>query len=163
MKLIKEDSITTGSAREDLHELRVKMNEIIRIVNKLTKKKGGFMKRKALPIVLAIVLLASFGCATWEKNTYSAIGVAGVSYNQSMKAAAELKKQGQITDAQWVEIDKYGRTFYVSYNGVIDAFSAYLKLKTSESKELVMKILAEMSVNLARVQGYIDVLKGGAK
>ncbi len=119
------------------------------------------MKRKAIPFLISIVLLACFACATWEKNTYSAIGVAGVGYNQSMKVAAELKKQGKISDTQWAEIDKYGRTFYVSYNGVIDAFSAYLKLKTIESKDLVIKILAEMSINLAKVEGYINTLKGG--
>ncbi len=119
------------------------------------------MKRKLMPFLLVVALLGCMACATWEKNTYSAIGVAGVTYNQSMKAAADLKKQGKITDTQWVEIDKYGRTFYVSYNGVIDAFSAYLKLKTVASKDLVLKLLAEMSANLAKVEGYINVLKGG--
>lgn len=119
------------------------------------------MKRKVLPILIVVVLLACFSCATWEKNTYSAIGVAGVTYNQSMKAAADLKKQGKITDTQWAEIDRYGRAFYVSYNGAIDAFSAYLKLKTAESKDLVVKILAEMTANLAKVEGYVNILKGG--
>ncbi len=36
---IREGSVTTGSAREDLFELRCKLNEIIRAVNKLIKNK----------------------------------------------------------------------------------------------------------------------------
>jgi len=122
--------------------------------------KGEFMKRK-VSILLAVVLLTALGCATWEKTTYSDIGIAGVTYNQTLQAAADLKKQGKITDAQWVEIDKYGRVFFVSYNGVIDAFSAYLRLKTVDSKNIVMALIGEMSLNLAKVQNYLTVLKGG--
>ncbi len=119
------------------------------------------MKRKGLSVLIVVLLLACVSCATWEKNTYSTIGIAGVTYNQSMKVAADLKKQGKITDAQWAEIDKYGRAFYVSYNATIDYFSSYLRLKTAESKELVIKIMREMSTHLTKMQEYINVLKGG--
>ena len=112
-------------------------------------------------ILLAIIFLAS--CANFNTNTKNAIGSAGITYNQSMQAAADLKKQGKINDTQWAEIDKYGKAFYVAYNSTIDAFIIYLKVENADAKAKVEVLLINMATELAKINNYINILKGGSK
>ncbi len=121
------------------------------------------MKRKLLPILIVLVMLACVSCANFNTNTKNTIGSAGITYNQSMKAAADLKKQGLISDVQWGQIDKYGRDFYVAYNAALDAFEAYITISSADAKYKVTAALAVMASELAKVNDYINVVKGGGK
>ncbi len=121
------------------------------------------MKHKALPIFIVLMLLACVACASFETNTKNAIGGAGITYNQSMQAAADLKKQGKISDVQWAQIDKYGRSFYVAYNAALDAFIAYIKVSSADTKSRVSATLTIMASELAKVNDYVNIVKGGAK
>lgn len=128
-------------------------------INQRKEKKG--MKRKlAVVFLVSVVMLACVSCATFENNTYKTIGVLGVSYDTSMKALADLKKQGKITDAQWAQIDQAGRDFYVVYNATIDAFQIYLATKNQPSQDKVILILSEASAKLGKVQEYYNIWKG---
>lgn len=115
-------------------------------------------------IVISIILCFLLaGCTNFATNTKNTIGSAGITYNQSMKAAADLKKQDKISDTQWAQIDKYGKVFYVAYNGALDAFEAYLIVSSADAKAKVTAALVVMATELAKVNDYINVLKGGGK
>ncbi len=119
------------------------------------------MRKKSLFLVLVLVWVMVAACATFEKNTYATIGTLGVAYDTAMKGAADLKRQGKINEAQWTQIDKAGREFYVIYNGSIDAFQIYLKVKDQPSKDRVLAALSEASAKLGKVQEYYNIWKGG--
>ncbi len=122
------------------------------------------MKRQIRLFMIMVILMSLVGCATnFKNNTYKAIGIAGITYDTSMKAAADLKKKGMITDKQWAELEKIAKAFYVVYQGSIDTFEIYLKVETVEQKEKVKAILKEMELQLPKVVAYIELLKGGKK
>ncbi len=114
--------------------------------------------RSALTLVVMLAVVAA--CESFDTNTYKTLGVLGVSYDTAMKGAAELKKQGKVTDAQWAQIDQAGRAFYVAYNGAIDVFQIYLKVKDQPSKDRVLAALSEASAKLGKVQEYYNIWKG---
>ena len=119
--------------------------------------------RKAKWVIVPILLLMIASCATWRDNTYKTIGTLGITYDTAMRGAADLKKQGKITDAQWAELDKIARIYYVAYQGAVDAFEIAVKVESTESKDRLNKALLELSVSLDKVLAYISILKGGAK
>lgn len=121
--------------------------------------------RKLSSIFLIILLVVTvFGCtANFKNNTYKAIGVAGITYDTSMKAAADLQKKGRISSTQWRELEKVATEYYIAYHSAIDAFEIYLKVETPEQKQKVIAILNEMQLKLPKVTAYIELLKGGVK
>lgn len=121
------------------------------------------MKRQIKLFMVMVVLMSLVACANFKNNTYKAIGVAGVTYDTSMKAAADLKKKAMISDKQWAELEKIAKGFYVVYQSTIDTFEVYLKVETVEQKERVKAILKEMELQLPKVVAYIELLKGGVK
>ncbi len=118
------------------------------------------MRRKSLFLVLVLVWVMVTACATFEKNTYATIGTLGVAYDTAMKGAADLKRQGKISEAQWTQIDKAGTEFYVVYNASIDAFKIWLKVKDTPSENKVLTALSEASLKLGKVQEYYNIWKG---
>ncbi len=122
------------------------------------------MKRQIKLMMVMLILLSLVGCAAnFKNNTYKAIGVAGITYDSSMKAAADLKKKNMISDKQWAELEKIAKGFYVVYQSAIDTFEVYLKVETVEQKEKVNALLKELELQLPKVVAYIEVLKGGKK
>ena len=121
------------------------------------------MKRFKNIYIILLILIFLTSCANFNTNTKNTIGSAGITYNQSMQAAADLKRQGKISDTQWTQIDKYGIAFYVAYNAALDAFEAYLTISSADAKAKVTATLTIMASELAKVNDYINVLKGGAK
>ena len=121
------------------------------------------MRRVKLTGAMFLVLVALASCATFETNTYKTFGVLAVSYDTSMQALGDLKKQGKISDAEWAKIDEYGRQFYVSYNASMDAFQIYLTTKDKPSQEKLSAILAETSLKLSKITEYYNIWKGGKK
>jgi len=121
------------------------------------------MRRFKNIYVALLILIFLTSCANFNTNTKNAIGSAGITYNQSMQAAADLKKQGKISDTQWIQIDKYGKAFYVAYNSTIDAFIIYLKAENADAKAKVEILLVNMATELTKINDYINVLKGGSK
>ncbi len=121
------------------------------------------MRTQIKLFMVMVILMSLVGCANFKNSTYKAIGVAGVTYDTSMKAAADLKKKAMITDKQWAELEKVAKGFYVVYQGTIDTFEIYLKVETVEQKEKVKAILKEMELQLPKVVAYIELLKKGGK
>lgn len=118
---------------------------------------------KRLVVVGVVIVVFVVGCASFETNTKNAIGVTGITYNQSMKAAADLEKQGKIDDKQWAYIEEYATKVFVAYNTTIDSFVVYMNVKSADAKVKVEVLLTDMATALAKLEGYVATLQGGKK
>lgn len=118
--------------------------------------------RRTLPILLSIVLLAGLiSCASFEQNTYKSLYVAGTTYDTAMKSVSSLQKQGFVTDAQRIEINKYANYYYVSYQVAVDAFSLYKRTKTRDAKDKVISAVAEVFLKWPTLAEYVNRIKPG--
>lgn len=77
-----------------------------------------------LMVVMAVSLLV--GCGTFNKNSYRGLGVMAVSYDVSMKSAANLHSRGFISDEGKSEVIKAGNSYAEGHNAAVQSFQDYL-------------------------------------
>lgn len=78
----------------------------------------------ALSVVLmpVLLLLASSGCATSAKQAaYKSLATVGYSVDAAMKAAADLKVAGKISDTDWGKIAQAHERYRLAYGAAIVA------------------------------------------
>lgn len=76
-----------------------------------------------LMAVLALLVLVT-GCDE-VKSTYNTLAVSGVTYDATMKAAADAHASGQLSDDQKATLIKYGTAFYGAWHTAREALRIY--------------------------------------
>lgn len=103
-------------------------------------------KNKTLSVVLCVALAVSImACASFTKNAYRTLSVAGSTYDVGMRSAADLYQQGKITDGQKTEVVDVATQYRNAYIVAVDALVAYEKTDTAEDKDRVEAALTEFS------------------
>lgn len=117
--------------------------------------KAKFKQKMAITMMLALVLAILIGCATFTANSYKALSAAAVTYDTTMKSAADLYKQGKVTDEQKAKIVEIGNYYWAAYHVAVDALAAYEATSSAEDKDRVTVALSRMSAFLAQLVEYV--------
>ena len=103
---------------------------------------------KNLLITMALCV-ALVGCSSKSDDiveaSYKTLTTAAVVYDAAMSSAADLYKQGHLTEAQYNKVRDAALTYYEAYFAAVDALVAYRNTSSEEGKEQIL--------------GYVDVLK----
>lgn len=102
------------------------------------------MKTARILMIASLVCLLVAGCKSFADNAYKTLYAAGQTYDAGMKTVAELQSQGEITDDQRAEINKYATKFYASYRAASVALSVYNKTRTAADKEKLTVAIREL-------------------
>ena len=120
------------------------------------------MERKfAILLAMALTVALLCSCATFEKNTYRTMYIAGTSYDTGMKIVSKFQMEGKITPAQRQEINKYGSVFYASYQLAVDAFEIWKKTQTQAAKDVLLGKLASVLLNWTTYADYVNRIAPG--
>ncbi len=120
------------------------------------------MKKAFVVPMLLVFMVAFISCATFEKNTYRTMYIAGTSYDTGMKVVSKLQSQGQITLAQRLDINKAANVFYVTYQVTVDSFEAWKKAQTQTAKEALVVNLYMLAAKWAIYADYINRIIPGS-
>lgn len=101
------------------------------------------MKTARFLMIVSLVCMIMGGCKITD-TAYKALYTTAKAYDAGMKTVAELQKQGQITDEQRTEIDKYATKYYASYQAASVALSVYNKTKTAADKDKLTVAVTEL-------------------
>lgn len=103
---------------------------------------------KNLLITMALCV-ALVGCSSKSDDiveaSYKTLTTAAVVYDAAMNSAADLYKDGHLTEAQYNKVRDAALTYYEAYFAAVDAIVAYKNASSEEGKEQIL--------------GYVDVLK----
>jgi len=123
--------------------------------------------KRVLSLLLAFmaVLVMLAGCNSGDAvtNTYKTLSIAGISYDATMKAAAEAYASGHISEAQKATLIKYGTAFHGSWQAAHTALKIYVATDKPEAETrdrllaLVARALSEWSTfsDCARDMGVL--------
>lgn len=105
-------------------------------------------KMNKLLITLALCV-ALVGCSSKSDDIvetgYKSLTTAAVVYDAAMSSAADLYKQGHLTETQYNKVRDAALTYYQAYFAATDALMAYKEASSEEGKEQIL--------------AYVDVLK----
>ena len=120
------------------------------------------MKRKlAILMTMALTVALLCSCATFEKNTYRTMYIAGTSYDTGMKIVSKLYAEGNLCEWQRQDINKYGNIFYASYQLAVEAFEVWKKTQTQAAKDVLISKLASVFLNWTTYADYINRVAPG--
>lgn len=118
------------------------------------------MKRNISKILILMIMIAALSaCASFEKNTYRTMYLAGTAYDAGMKSVSSLQSQGIIKPEQREEINKIGNLFYVSYQASVNLFALWKKTQTVEAKDRLIVAIADMSTRWRKFAEIVNRLK----
>lgn len=124
------------------------------------------MKLKPFIALVALVTLASMiGCATssFVDDTAAGLAVSKTTYDSTMSVAANLHKQGILTDAEKANFIKYGNAYMKVHNSLTDALADYAEAEdmpgiTEEElaakKAAITALYVSLGVRLADLMNY---------
>lgn len=112
-------------------------------------------------MAIIIVLMISYGCASFVDNTYKTGFTTNVLYDAGMKSVAKLQADGKITTEQRIEINKYASKYYVSSQVFVVALSTYNKLKNKDSQEALVEAMAAMVTNYLKLYEFANTFAPG--
>ncbi len=110
------------------------------------------MKRKFLPFLIVILLMACVSCATFDTNTYKTLAVAKTSYIQGMSALGALQAQGKLSDADVEKIIPIARAYYQAYLVAESAYEVYHANPTVANQDQLIKLINDVVIKL----GYLS-------
>ena len=117
-------------------------------------------------IVLLMVLSVTTSCSSFTKYAYSTIGTAGVTYDSSMTAFADMYKQGYITEDEKAMAIDIGGKYYEVYMTAVTTLEAYKQLDgvARENKKLELDELLITLVSMGdRIMGLIREFESRAE
>jgi len=113
--------------------------------------------RKPLSIItLVIFTLMLFSCATFQVNAYKTLSISKTVYDSTMKTAADLYKQGKLTDAQKSKIIKLGNEYMSAHNEAVRAFKKATESGLLDDKKTYIEKLHIASSILSNIVNYLQ-------
>jgi len=119
------------------------------------------MKHVRVSGVLALVVLLAFmvSCTgNFQKNSYRGLGAMSVSYDVALKSAADLHKQGYISDEGKAEIIKVANSYKDAHNAAVQAFQDYLNAPADQKETKEGQAKVAMQASLAFYQELLGIL-----
>lgn len=114
--------------------------------------------RNSLAILLLGLMLA-VGC-TYNvglvQTTYKLLLTSQVSYDTGMKVAADLYRQGRISDSEKAAIIEVGATYAEAHNASVKALASYEKTKSAADQE---RLTAQIEVATAALSKLLELLR----
>jgi GTP cyclohydrolase III len=108
----------------------------------------------AVLILLCFALVA--GCkGTFKANAYKTLSTTATVYDTSMKAAADLHRQGLVSDQEKAEIIEFGNKYRQAHQAAVTALSAYERTKQATDQEKVLVALDEFSKVFGELMAYL--------
>lgn len=107
--------------------------------------------RKRVSVIVALLISIAFAascCSSFTKTAYSTLGTAAVTYDESMKAFAELYKKGYISETEKEMALNVAGKYYEIYQSAVLALETYQQVDGAvrKKKELeVQELLATLS------------------
>lgn len=122
------------------------------------------MKRAKLAIAGVILLFLIASC-TYNiglvRSTYKMLSASQISYDTALKAAADLYRQGRMSDDQKVKVIEIGEVYAEAHNAAVEALARYEETKDLAEQEIMTKqieIAAQaLSELLALIRPYLEV------
>ena len=113
------------------------------------------MKKISLTHLILIIILFSFiSCVvstSFVKTSYDVLAVSQTSYDTSMKAAADLYKQGIFGEEVKTKILNVAKVFQNSHNAAVETLAKYKETGSLKDKELLEKQISLVSEALANL------------
>lgn len=120
-------------------------------------------------VALALIILSVMfhACAgSFSQGAYNALNVSKSTYDATLTTAAELYKEGQITDADKEKIIEYGNAYMLVHNEAVEALLDYQAAsgdQQAEAKEKYVAVADRLAEKLADLLAYYRKAKGGSQ
>jgi hypothetical protein len=110
------------------------------------------MNRKVACYLMAVVLLATlFSCATFDKNAYSTLSTAKITYDTTLSALGDLQRQGKISDADVQKIIKIANIYRTAYLAAVSAYEVYHNNPSVTNQDQLLQLLSDVSAALGQL------------
>jgi hypothetical protein len=138
------------------------MNRPLTIFSPFFILKGGFMKRKVVFVLLAMVLLAGLiSCGSFVKNSSVVLNESKDLYYTVMGITADFQAKGIIDQVKRDQINKVAKIYKGSHNIAVDALNVYNKTSLAADKDKFNVAFAAAISNWADVAALINAIKPG--
>lgn len=109
-----------------------------------------------LLIVGSVCLFACTYNAGLVQSTYKLLLTSQVSYDTGMKIAADLYRQGRISDSEKVKIIEVGTIYAEAHNASVKALASYEKTKSAADQE---RMTAQIAVATTALSKLLELLR----
>jgi hypothetical protein len=112
--------------------------------------------KKKICFLMAVVLFAVLGCASFLSSSYKGEYVSGSVYNVGMATISSLQKSGTITDEVRAKVNAKAIIFYNSYQVSVDALATYFNVKDATTQQMVNTTIASLFSNWSDLAALIN-------
>ena len=113
--------------------------------------------RKSLAILFVGIMLAA---CTYNvglvQTTYKLLLTSQVSYDTGMKIAADLYRQGRISDSEKARVIEVGTIYAEAHNASVKALASYEKTKSAADQE---RLTAQIEVATTALSKLLELLR----
>lgn len=105
----------------------------------------------SMVVILALVLTACATSPSLINTTYDLLAGSKESYDTSMRVAADLYAQGELTLEQKQDVLKVGKVYHDAHNAAVEALASYAETGNLEDQERLEKQIAIASSALSKI------------
>lgn len=111
----------------------------------------------AFLVVLAFALIQ--GCnGDFTTSAYKTLSTTATVYDTSMKAAADLHRQGLVSDQEKAEVIEFGNKYRQAHQAAVTTLAAYERTSQATDQEKVQVALDEFSQVFGELMAYLRPL-----
>ena len=122
-------------------------------------KGGESMKRKLVPIILVLFLVACAG--NFVSNGYKTLSVSKEAYDSSLSILGDLYKKGQVGEDVKAKAIELGTLYKAAHNEAAGALLAYQSSGSQKDRDRYALAIKDASERLSRLLEYIKPYIGG--
>lgn len=122
------------------------------------------MQRRVLvrgALIVALIFMVATACATFKTNSFKVLSVSAATYDATMKSAADLYRQGELTNDQKDKAIELGRSYWAAYHSAVAALAAYETTNSAEDEKRAETAITAVSVFLGEFLSYVEPLIAG--
>lgn len=112
--------------------------------------------KKRLCFLMAVVLFAVLGCASFLSSSYKGEYLSGSVYKIGISTISNLQKSGTITAETRAKVNEKGFIFFNAYQISVDALITYFTVKDQTSQQMVGTTIASMFANWSDLAALIN-------
>lgn len=109
-------------------------------------------------LIVFILAFALVSCATFNKNSFQALGTMAVTYDTAMKSAADLYNRGLISEEGKQEVIDYAKSYQIAHNSAIDAFQEYLSASPEQQADKKQQFVTAAKAALSAYSELLNLL-----
>ena len=116
------------------------------------------MLKRSLPVLLVISMILVIGCVSTQTQTeaYKTLLVSQTTYDTTLTIAADLYKQGKLTDEQKATIIQYGNQYKQFHNAAVGALLRFHESNDSSDEADYLKNISLASAWLVEMLTFIQ-------